>query len=401
MDKWFRGLPNKKPAMIFAVAAAFGRAVLRVTPIRYCFHGIGRVISALFLFIAPALPFKHNYNLYVYNNRERLITVYLLTVVFCFFITTILTVCVTHTWSGTDASRLYFSHDFHNIIQYILITPACVTLSISVLVESKNGWWELRRLADFTESAKEGRSGQTPPDEIVIAANFRRFTAAIVLSLLTTAIFMIPFIRDNLDPAVTGKAYWLVNLTSSGDRVLNEAGIYYLLMNAAFLFGACCSALAYLSISIEVLRIGRNVEFIPNAKTLSDQEFSDMFRQYSVCYLLSKVLILVYAALIWSWGASNIGNSANVDEATAILAIIAIVVVPFPRLYLEHKWWRFTGREGSRYNDIRNHPTIIISGICNTIFYLLIFYLLKQHIQFSKFLDPILEFIKPLISPLE
>jgi hypothetical protein len=255
----------------------------------------------------------------------------------------------------------------------------------------------LRRLADFTRSAKEGKAGQTPSDEVVIAANFRRFTAAIALSLLTMSIFIIPFIRDNLDPAVTGKAYWLVSLTPSGDRMLNEAGIYYLLMNATFLFGACCSALAYLSISIEVLRIGRNIEFLPNARDLKDQEFSDIFKQYSVCYLLAKVLMLVYAALIWSWGASDIGRSANVDEATAILAIIAIIIVPFPRLYVEHKWWRFTGREGARYNDIRNHPTIIISGICNTIFYLLIFSLLKQHFQLSKLFD----FIKFLFSPLE
>jgi hypothetical protein len=397
MEGWFRGLPNKKPAMIFACAAAVARAAWKIAPLRYLLYSIGSVTSTLILFIAPALPFKQNYNYYFYNNRERLLTVYLITVFFCFVVTTILTVFVTHTWSGADPGRLYFSDDCHNILQYLLITPLCVTFSISVIVESKNIWWELRRLADITQSASEGTAGQNQPEEISIAANSRRFTAAIFLSLLITAIFIIPFIRDNLNPAVTGKLYWLANRTPSNDRVLNEAGIYYLLMNATFLVGACFSALAYLSVSIEIIRIGRNIEFLPNASALSDQEFSKLFSHFTVCYLLAKILVLLYAALIWSWGASEIGKSSNVDEATIILAIVAIAIVPFPRLYLEHKWWRFTKRDGARYNDIRNHPTIIISGLCNTIFYLLIFSLLKNHLH----IPDILKLSKPILSTFE
>lgn len=150
-------------------------------------------------------------------------------------------------------------------------------------------------------------------------------------------------------------------MTASNERVLNEAGLYYFLMNAVLLFGACCTALAYVSVSIEVMRIARNISFLPNASTITDKQFSEIFQYYSTCYITAKFLILLYAVLFWFWTLSDIGHNANLAVAIIALAFVAIVIVPFPRLYLEHKWWLLCDKDGSQYHDIRSHRTRIIS----------------------------------------
>lgn len=211
MDWSFRRFPEKRPAQIFAGAAILGRAIWRIAPVRYILGGLSKFISLIVIAIAPTVPYHFVFKHYFLNSWKRLWTVYLITVFFCFGMNVLITLFITHTWSGTDPLRLYLSQDYFNLIlEYPLITPICVTFSISLIVDAKNCWWDLRRLADVTVPPTYRDSNPLLSDETVSSNNMRRFTAAMVVSLLLTAIFIIRFILGTLDPTTTAKVYWWV-----------------------------------------------------------------------------------------------------------------------------------------------------------------------------------------------
>jgi hypothetical protein len=216
---------------------------------------------------------------------------------------------------------------------------------------------------------------------------------------LFTSMFMTGWIiSDYINEILAGgvrdnKIYWFITETASRDWVLNGAGAYYLVMNAALLFIAIVSAFCYLSMSIEVVRLGYYANYLRDIGYDDDRLASEL-SEFCWTYCLAKGLILVYAVnqLVWGW--SPLGNVQNADVAAVALAFIGLLIVPFPRLYLEYKWFKRLPLPGDKYKDLRNHPQTILSQIGSVAFIVIIFHVLDErytiHNLFWIFVKPIL-----------
>jgi hypothetical protein len=114
---------------------------------------------------------------------------------------------------------------------------------------------------------------------------------------------------------------------------------------------------------------------------------------YTVCYQLAKALTFVYLTIIISWNASELGKSANVHIAILALSLVGIFVVPFPRMYLEYKWFSLKSEGGSKYRDFRTHSGVIFCNIMNLMFFIILYALIdeKYHLTyFGSFLRAII-----------
>jgi hypothetical protein len=131
-----------------------------------------------------------------------------------------------------------------------------------------------------------------------------------------------------LDHEKVPEVYWFVRQLSDKNRVLNEAGGYYLLMNAGVLFITCIVTLSYLSISIEVVRIANNIEksTIANnvlkakdlpiekyeaAAAIADNELAETLREFVWCYTLAKIILIFYVFNINLLEIVSLGRSSK------------------------------------------------------------------------------------------
>jgi hypothetical protein len=254
-----------------------------------------------------------------------------------------------------------------------------VTLGVCLVYTALINWRKLKSLADRAEAATPTSSWN-----ILRYARSDHFRMGLFLfaSFFMTGWLISDYINDILAGGVNGKkVYWFITVTASRDWVLNGAGAYYLLMNAALLFIAIISAFCYLSMSIEVVRLGYYANYLRDIGYDDDRLASEL-SEFCWAYCLAKGLILFYALNQLIWGLSPLGKVQNADIALVALAFIGLLVVPFPRLYLEYKWFKRLPLAGDKYKDLRNHQQAILSQIMSFVFIFIIFYVLDERFQF-------------------
>lgn len=306
-----------------------------------------------------------------------------LTLFFCLIMNAILTIRY-NTFIGDDPHRMYYIYDYFNLFLYLIVTPSYVTLGICLIYTTLINWRKLKNLADHAQSVTPDSSWN-----VLRYARSDHFRMAVFLfiSIFMTGWLTSDYINEILTPryvndilmhgARDNKIYWFITETASRDWVLNGAGAYYLLMNAILLFIAIVSAFCYLSMSIEVVRLGYYANYLRDIG-YDDERLASELGEFCWAYCLAKGLILFYALnqLIWGW--SPLGDVQNADIAAVALAFIGLLVVPFPRLYLEYKWFKRLPLTGDKYKDLRNHTQAILSQITSFVFIFIIFYVLDE-----------------------
>ena len=153
---------------------------------------------------------------------------------------------------------------------------------------------------------------------------------------------------------LTTTLYWFFN-SVGGVRTLNRAGYYYVFLNSVLLFITSMAAFCYIALSIEIFRFGKYLPQVAasiNRATTSDaaakkgsladieSKIQETLDEYAYSYIIAKVLVATYAVNIILWQASPAGKVANVNSAIVALAIIGLVFLVVPRLYLNSKWHR-------------------------------------------------------------
>jgi hypothetical protein len=404
-------IPNNPSALLFLMLAVVGSALLFISPIRILALLLGTLVSFVLTSISPALPYDYH-QIEFYRGRWSIFWItFVMTLFFCLIANASFSLYA-DTLFGDDPSRLYFLKDWHNVIQYTFVVPVYVGLEVCLISIALYSWPQLRRLAN--EASSSGRPKVKVPRSIRLYrsrtlnkaalwfsynANRLRFSGFIFLSLSITGILISTFINDALNPERVATTYWFVRQLDEKHRVLNEAGGYYMLMNAAVLFMICIATLSYLSVSIEVVRFATNIDQSTFAKNVqinknlsaekyqaaieaSDRELAETLREFEWCYTLAKIILVFCVFNIILWKISPIGSVANVDVGIIALSVIGIFVIPFPRLFLEYRWHKFKfdwkGPTGQKYKDMRSHNQIIWSKASNFVFFGLIFSMLEE-----------------------
>jgi len=377
----------------------------------------GRVFGGILRVFSPSLPYDLELSV-SYRNRWTIFKYsFAVAVFFCFFLTGILT-GLNGTLLGNDPNRLYFKSDIHNIILYILVTPLWVGLAVCLVATTVKEWGTLRKIADEASAASLAHKTVSAGNGSKFRVGFQRllndagfmFTLGVVYSLLVTSIFITQYINQTLDRAITPTLYWFADETVTQQRVLNPVGAYYLLMNAVLLCLTCMAAFCYLTMSVEVVRIGKNIGNLKllrnekkgspkeNSASVDSRKLAHALVGFCWCYCLAKFLIATYSVNVLIWRHSPLGNVPNVAVTVIALAVIGLFFIPIPRLYVEYKWNKLLSARGERYKDIRIHEQITLSQVANAIFAVIVLGLIEERLNITGLGGIIKHFIGPMGS---
>lgn len=389
----FRRAPSELDAFLFEFAALAGRRVLRTPGLGRALRSVGHAAAAVLEAISPALPFRIREHSSLpgdpwgfYLNIFKYCVP--LTIFFCLVMNAALSAA-----SGTFASmggnaaanQLYFMNDGYNIILYLIVCPLYVSAAICVISTAAVSW---SKLNEYSSSA-------CGPEWRPNFNEATRFTAFVASSFLLSGLFIAQYISDLTDPFKTPTLYWFFDLVGSA-RVLNPAGAYYLFMNSVLLFITAMAAFCYITMSIEMFRLGRHlsssafaiadkIDPVEAKQAISDKE-RELRREladFSYCYVWAKFLILMYAINIWIWQLSPAGAVQNMHAAIFALVVVGVFVLVIPRLYLSSKWHNLKSEylerlgqpstdEEIEYRDIRGGAQRKISLWLDIVFGLLV-----------------------------
>jgi hypothetical protein len=347
--KAFEDMPPEPEAFTFELFSMIGVFLLS-TPILGSFLKlIGRGIGAVLTALSPAMPFdvrENNSFSSDPNNFYLRILWYTIpiTIFFCYVLNALLTLKSGTFWPSSDPNRLNFSVDGYNAFLYIVICPGYVSAAVCLVITAGISW---KKLNTYSSTAAPI---STPRPYL---QNDTRLALFFSISILITGLYIAQYISDLADPIQTKRLYWFFDSARSGERVLNAAGAYYLVMNAILLFITSMAAFCYISMSIELFRLGKyiktsvfalkTVEPHGEAKSAlkhNERLLRESLSDFSYCYVIAKVLVFLYAINIWVWQISPAGDVSNVHSAIAALIIIGMIFLVLPSLYLGSKWYK-------------------------------------------------------------
>lgn len=181
----------------------------------------------------------------------------------------------------------------------------------------------------------------------------------IVLSLPTIGITN--FMMEVLNPAIYKDEFWFIlKTTSAGDRVLGTAGIYYALVNYVLQIVAVLAAISFSYLVYYSAKVG---EIIANKNIQEEIEFSDFknhLSQFVYGYLIAKALVATFMInVLYTWPISNPTESINYWAAAGIILLIGLFIVPFPRYYIQMRWFEFAKkRANAGYGDYPSYQDL-------------------------------------------
>jgi hypothetical protein len=347
--KVFEDLPPEPEAFTFELFSMIGVFLLSTRYLGALLKVIGRAIGALLTALSPAMPFEvHENNSFSSdpNDFYRRILSYTIpiTFFFCYVLNAVLTLKSGTFWPSADPNRLNFLTDGYNAFLYTVVCPGYVSAAVCLVITAGISWKKLNNYSSMAAPATVPRP---------YLQNDTRLALFLSISILITGLYIAQYISDLADPAKTTRLYWFFDSARSGERVLNVSGGYYLVMNAILLFITSMAAFCYISMSIELFRLGKYIKTSvfalkavePHAEArrlLKDNEqlLRESLSDFSYCYVIAKILVLLYAANIWVWQISPAGDVSNVHSAIVALIIIGMIFLVLPSLYLGSKWYK-------------------------------------------------------------
>lgn len=246
---------------------------------------------------------------------------YLITFLFC-FVGTALFCYFSGTLLGNDPARKYFLHDMPSLINYFVICPSYVGLSIMIM----NNY---RKLTNIYK-----------PNSIEISI----WICAIILIVLALSI---NYNREILNPNTHTKIYWYIgHISEQMEFKLGVIGIYYVFFNFILQFFIINPLFVFINLILLFLRFSRDLNKY-DANVIGDN-----LHDFACEYILFKFLVIIYIANMYTWKISNPQNSINFIILLMLLTIIGVGIVPATRFYVEKNLYHLVKKGIISFDDI-------------------------------------------------
>ncbi len=315
--KVFEDMPPELEAFTFELLSMIGILLLSTPVLGSFLKLIGRGIGAVLTALSPAMPFDVRENNSFSSDPNNFYVRILwytvpITFFFCYVLNALLTLKSGTFWPSSDPNRLNFLVDGYNAFLYIVICPGYVSAAVCLVITAGISW---KKLNTYSSTAAPV---STPRPYL---QNDARLALFFSISILITGLYIAQYASDLADPTKTKRLYWFFDSARSGERVLNAAGAYYLVMNAILLFITSMAAFCYISMSIELFRLGKYIKTSvfalkvvePHAEAKralkhNEQLLRESLSDFSYCYVIAKILVFLYAINIWVWQISPAGD---------------------------------------------------------------------------------------------
>lgn len=233
---------------------------------------------------------------------------YLVTFLFC-FVGTALFCYFSGTLIGNDPARKYFLHDMSSLMNYLVICPSYVGLSIIIM------------------------------NNYIILSNIRKLRA-IEISIWICALILIVlslsinYNREILNPNTHTKIYWYIghyikHISEETELKLGIIGIYYVFLNFILQFFIINPIFVFINLILLFLRFSRELN------KYDADAIGNNLHAFACEYILLKLLVITYIGNMYTWKISNPQNSINFIVLLLLLSIIGVGIVPATRCYVK------------------------------------------------------------------
>lgn len=316
--------PNDSKIFVFSLIVSAFKKILPA-------H-LRRTAGEILFGVTPAIPVTLTSTLSRKAPRNAFLfgagTAFLL----CFVVILLWTMAV-GSFKGNDPSYLYFSQDYTNLINYLVLVPLYVGLASALIVLSSETWIRFRLDSPLYEA-----SGIRLPRLSIGIALFVVIGASAALTCT--------FISECLDPKIVEKTAWYIaHVDATGQRSLGGLGVYYALLTFS-MFLICFSALVALGlIVITAAEAGRCLRSSMTTKPATFDELAENLTGFVRAYIVAKAMtgVLMLNYVTWNW-INPPKPSFNVIGFGALLAVIGLFFVSFPRYYVELEWYTLSVR---------------------------------------------------------
>ena len=337
-----RNCPQERRAMVFELSSILGNGILSIPWLGELLKRLGRLFAVVLQAVSPAIDMDMGSGGPPPNVFSK-IFVYAapLTFFFCYVVSGFLAVRSGTFLTSSTFNGLSFLYDRWNFGIYLVVVPLYVSCAIFLIYIAAISWKRLNSIYSLEAGVSSFWSNST------------RIVGFFAISFILAGLYISEYISDLADPKVTTELYWFFTQASTGVRTLNRAGYYYVFLNSVLLFITAMAAFCYIALSIEIFRLGKYIPQVaaaidPSADVtakralLADLEskIQEALDEYAYSYIIAKVLVATYAVNIILWQWSPAGKVSNVNSAVVALAIIGLVFLVVPRLYLNSKWYR-------------------------------------------------------------
>ena len=317
-----RSLPDEPKLLLFSVFVNYLHKFVSPT---------WRKAAGIVLFgVTPDVPVTiYNNQLPLYAKRA-LKAGFLLALIFCFGGTTITTICA-KTFYGNDPNRVYFIQDTPNLINYCVVAPLFVGFGCAFITLVLESWRKISK-ASFLKTNGQKRHPK-----------LRLSMVLFVVFSITTMLTIQYIVYECLSPKVYTKTYWWIdNVACDGARIIGLAGVYYVLLNFTLLF--CCLITAFMVFFHAMT--GAEVASALREKTdfMDFQTLKENLTSFTHSYIVIKLFTatIMFNAFTWKWEKPQ--GSFNLTLMALVLSTIGVLLVSFPRYWVELEWYQYKVR---------------------------------------------------------
>lgn len=287
-----------------------------------------RFLSTVLFGIAPAIP--TDLIEFLRPNRRRNAFLFSACVTFVAgFVVQLLWSVKANTFLGSDPTRLYFSRDLTNLINFSVVCPVYVGLCSIMFMLVTGYWFHLKRIPHLLGEPAES----TPSLSIA---------ATITLALAVSAISTCKYIAECLSPSVYQRTPWYITTVApDGKRLLGAFGIYYTLLIFCLFVVVVLALLAFLSLFALAVRVAAAIRRRPAVKSLDFQKLKDSLEGFLLAYIVMKLLVAVLIVNFYTWQWEQPRGSFMIISMGIALSFFGVFIVSLPRYVLELEWFRF------------------------------------------------------------
>src|SRR6185295_3379869 len=221
---------------------------------------------------------------------------------------------------------IYFYQDRENLLNYAVLCPAYVGCGVAFILFVRQAWRDL--------SSNALISPPTPVRLSRLPAGVAVFVVLLVASALT-----VNYIRECMSPAVYANNSWYFDQSlPSGGRGLGVAGTYYVLVNYTLLLISCIAAFCLFPYSVVAAEVSRGIRSRDLTNSIEFESLQYALMNFTHAYIAVKLFVafLMLNLVTWKWSQPH--SSANFYLARLILSTVGLLVVSFPRYYIELEW---------------------------------------------------------------
>ena len=252
--------------------------------------------------------------------------------------------------------------DWPNIVNYALLCPIYVSLGLYFLTRVGGIRLSLRRSPLF--SAKDAWLPELPASrsrKILVSA----FIIAVGVALMS---------RYGSELTQYGQRFWFEPVP--GEAVSLQLW-YYMALNTALMVLVCWLVAGHFELFAMSCHVGRHLQDGLEAPHSLQDAWFDLhsiraaLQPYTRLYVISKVLVLVFVANMYTWKAQQPGFVGLLDLSIILLAASGAIVVSFPRYHIQswlYRLWNASDGDpraaavAGQYPDIRTPVAAGIAG---------------------------------------